>query len=677
MIGKLALNYKKITNEQYIRSLAIQEKEKESGREANLDEILLTYNFLTPGDMSFLSSALDILTQKRKEKRFGAIAVRQGLLTKEELLKAVEIQKTEGGKIGTVLKNSGALTEKQCDEIITIQKSIVVRLPSENEIANGVPASENTGAVILSTVEINVAEDGLAAVAILPEDGRMVDHIEIRKALKDNDICFGEIPDYEIKENLKLFDLGLTSFVVAKGLKSAPGNPGELTLNFIPRETEPGMIDDQGKMIFNRRGELPFVNEGDLIAERNDLISSIPGRTVFGKVIEVEDVEDGDYECGNGACIDETGRKILADYSGEPCLNLDGTLSVLKETIVDTVDGETGHRVCDGNIVVRGTIQSGSEVSGKNIEALEILGAKITSDGDIDVEQGITGARIRANGNIRAAFIKNCHIVCAGEVIIEKEIIDSEIVVGGCCFVKGAILSSTICSGNSIGAVTIASGSGGPSSLEIGMGKKVGKRLTEKLEKTVYIKGKEIAHLLDERDDMMTMISITDSVTKGMVNSRKKREEELSAIKSLVEKMEKKTNKTVETGRQRIKEFQEEIRLEAETTERLIKDKKQVRGKLAELDKEIKIKTNETERCHQKMYTLIDMVRLNVRKARVRVVEQIAEGTTIVCPDDVLVLERDFSDVTLCEVESVIPDSDGRVVKKLDITGRRLKNVSG
>ncbi len=90
MIGKLALNYKKITNDQYVKAIAIQKKESESGQAVTLNEVLLKYDFLSREDIEFLYSAMDILTKKRKEKRLGAIHFKKRLLKKEVLLTARE-----------------------------------------------------------------------------------------------------------------------------------------------------------------------------------------------------------------------------------------------------------------------------------------------------------------------------------------------------------------------------------------------------------------------------------------------------------------------------------------------------------------------------------------------------------------------------------------------------------
>lgn len=672
MIGKLALNYKKLTNDQYLKATAIQKKENEAGDRSSLSEILLKYDFVNRDDMQFLHSALDILTKERKAKRFGAIAVKQGLLKEEELLRAIETQKTERKRIGSILRDLGVLTEEQCDEIIDIQKTIVVKLPSYHEIMRGPDEPKRQTPVVITTVEVNTSEDELAAVAVLPEDGRIVDAFEIKKAMNESEICFGTITEDEITENLKCLDLGLTSFIVAKGQASVPGTPGNLTLHFKPRETEPGTIDEQGKIDYKNRGEIPIAGPGDLLAEREHMVSSVPGTTIFGKEIAVEDVDDVAFICGEGTSINDTGEKIVAEIDGEPCLNLDGTISILKEMVVENVDYETGNLCFDGNIIVRGTVKSDFQVMGRNIEACEVLGAKINIDGDLEVEQGIIGAEIRATGSVKATYLKSCTIVCAGDIIIEKEIVDSDIVAGKSCFVNGGILSTKVCAGQSVVANSIGSGTSGPNHIEIGMGKSVSKRLTEKLEKKKYLKGKEITFLLEKRDDLVNMISITNSVVKGIKNQQKKSEDEYESVKTLVERMEKKTQKPVETGRQRMETCEAKIKSAIEIAEILKQDNKYVGIKLEDLDAEIKEKTEDNERCLRKINKLTELVTANVKKSKLRVFEAISDGTKILSKNASLILKNDFSDVTIREVKSSSPtDSNEKYSYKLEITGKK------
>jgi uncharacterized protein len=69
--------------------------------------------------------------------------------------------------------------------------------------------------------------------------------------------------------------------------------------------------------------------------------------------------------------------------------------------------------------------------------------------GDIVVNGGVIGATIKTDGNVQARHIHDAAIEALGDVVVEKEIIDSRIQIGGACILNsGHILSSSIAAKN-------------------------------------------------------------------------------------------------------------------------------------------------------------------------------------------------------------------------------------
>ena len=54
-------------------------------------------------------------------KQLGELLIERGVLKKEELAKAVKIQKEKGGLLGTILVGLGYATEEQIAQAITVQ----------------------------------------------------------------------------------------------------------------------------------------------------------------------------------------------------------------------------------------------------------------------------------------------------------------------------------------------------------------------------------------------------------------------------------------------------------------------------------------------------------------------------------------------------------------------------
>ena len=90
-------------------------------------------------------------------------------------------------------------------------------------------------------------------------------------------------------------------------------------------------------------------------------------------------------------------------------------------------------------------------------------------DGDIDIVEGAVGATINTGGKLIAAHIRSSTIDALGDVIVDREMVNSVIHTDGACIVKdGRILSSKIDAKNGIKAAEIGSASLRPCTLIVG-----------------------------------------------------------------------------------------------------------------------------------------------------------------------------------------------------------------
>ncbi|MFA5518461.1 MAG: hypothetical protein WDA74_04325 [Spirochaetota bacterium] len=55
----------------------------------------------------------------------GEMLVENGIITEEQMNKALEIQKTEGGLIGIILVSQGVITEQKLVEYLALQAKMV------------------------------------------------------------------------------------------------------------------------------------------------------------------------------------------------------------------------------------------------------------------------------------------------------------------------------------------------------------------------------------------------------------------------------------------------------------------------------------------------------------------------------------------------------------------------
>ncbi len=279
-----------------------------------------------------------------------------------------------------------------------------------------------------------------------PPEGFSVD--DIKEFLILNNISYGFIDDSILDNFITSEELQQKPFLVAEGIHPQYGEDGTVTYLFDTDHVKVGALDESGHIDFRDRGEIPHVGKGSIVAEIKPVVQGLHGIDIFSNPILVPKVSPLKLKCEKGTSLSKDGLTVTATCDGQPVLHGGRRLAVLGELNIDGDIGfETGHVTFDGNINVSGTVQSGFNVRGANLTALEILGADVDVTGSIHVIAGISGAQIKAEGGIKAKYINKSEISCFGDLLIEKEIIDSKIENGGYCNLPmGKIISSEVSS---------------------------------------------------------------------------------------------------------------------------------------------------------------------------------------------------------------------------------------
>ncbi|MBF0257305.1 MAG: DUF342 domain-containing protein [Desulfamplus sp.] len=264
-----------------------------------------------------------------------------------------------------------------------------------------------------------------------------------------------------------------------------------------------------GKSDHLKRGNKPFVLKDALLAEKipfknrilgadvsDNPISSIMSNTIVeaelsllskleepvsdsaiamvgcpGKEGHLLALEEPLFSTGTNTRFSEDKLKIFATADGQPHLDIMGTVSVFPEMhIQGDVDFNTGNLNFSGNIVINGAVKAGLKIKCANLTVQAIDGAQINLTGDLDVGAGIINAQIiNVQGKIRAQYINNSRIKALGDIIVQKEIIDSELFSGGQCInANGLISSSFINARRGVQAGRIGTEKSAPSKLEVG-----------------------------------------------------------------------------------------------------------------------------------------------------------------------------------------------------------------
>ena len=582
MLGKLALSYKLITSEQYLEAVGIQKKEWDEGRQTLLSDILFSHGFLSSDQIDRLHHAIRIMTLKRKEKRFGSIAVNRGYVRKEDLSRALEIQKKEKNEIGRILIEIGSLNQEQLKEILEIQKSTRISIPTLDELAELTREKSPYSTIPGDILTLNVSQDGLIAVVVLPADSHDISVQDILAFLDSNAVTSGRFSKEYIAACLESRALGISAFIASQGQKGKAPVAGPVTLHFTPR---PLVLE---------KGKAPVIEkaiEGLLLAERTMTVQGVPRITVFGTVFEGNELEEHYFMNGPGARMNETRDRITAACDGEPFVYPDGSVGVLTEQRVEHLDGTQGPFSFEGHIRVAGSVGPGADIRAIHITAPRVEGAHIRAEGDLWVDEQLVDSTVMVYGTLRADTIKNCRISCFGDVVSEHDIIDSEIETSGRCICGSAIVSAAVKTGMGVVVEDVISSDVRPSVIEFGQ--QVVPSVFSGDNAKIKTLETTIASLVEQIHSTESMMAITGKIIRNIEGDIKRDENELALLESTLDRMEQKGQRKIISGRNKILALNNEITSARDTSRILGDDSIHLMEKMGALKKTLRIKMTE------------------------------------------------------------------------------------
>ncbi|WP_022664233.1 FapA family protein [Desulfospira joergensenii] len=322
----------------------------------------------------------------------------------------------------------------------------------------------------------------------------------VKRFLEIHRIIFGVKPDHLIEAWLYDEDRKKEPFLIAHGNEPRPPKNARIDYYFPIDFLHAGKINPDGSIDFRDRGDTPHVGEDELLASKVYPEEGRVGISVGGEKIPVEEPVDWGFSSGAGTRISDEGDKIYSLISGQPHLDPMGIVSVCTEyQIQGDIGFETGNIEFDGNVVITGSVKQGFKVKCTSLTAKEISGGEIDVSGDLNVSMGIIDTRlVNVRGSVQAKFIRNSKIYAFGDVIVQKEIIDSEIYLSGACVnEKGLILNSRISAKMGIRGGTIGNKSSQPSILTVGVDEHTN-LLVEKIESRLALAKEKIRQLTDE-----------------------------------------------------------------------------------------------------------------------------------------------------------------------------------
>ncbi|WP_027359699.1 FapA family protein [Desulforegula conservatrix] len=429
-----------------------------NGKKNNIESFIREQGLLTSEQLQLIEDSEKAWDLRQMEVEFAQLLIKNNLIAKDVVDKILKYQvnifnqKREIVLVGDILVAGGLLTKNKRDDLLASQgrKNSKYSFKDgkliEEEIIQENPGQNQDQTDQSDLFEIKLSEDKISAYLILKNDKAPITVNDVLTELDRLGISYGVVDNSLIEGFLKYHKSTQKLFKLAQGIKTEPGRNAVINYYFDTEYLKPCSVVEGDQIDFRDRGTIPFVNAGDIVAEKVPAEPSNDGIDVLGQVIQVPRTIDVNMLAGNGIVMDESNLKAIAQISGQPVLSFGGIISILPEIeIKGDVGYQTGHIVFEGNIIIKGSIQDGFKVKGANITAAEIAGGIIEATGSVTVSGGVTDATISCMGILTAKFINSSNIHSYGDIFVKNEIIDSTIITSGAVEIKkGTIISSDI-----------------------------------------------------------------------------------------------------------------------------------------------------------------------------------------------------------------------------------------
>jgi len=440
--------------------------------------------------------------------------------------------------------------------------------------------------------------------------------------------------------------------VIARGYPAGEGKDPEIAYHFETDYLQAGKMLEDGTIDWKDRGEIPQVDEGDLLAEIIPGVYGAVGMDVLGNEIPADPIAKVNLAAGKGVKKSSNGNRYVASSKGTPNLSDDQTLTVSPILQIEGDVGiETGHIEFDGHIEIEGTVQSGYQVRGTSLRAQGMHNAEIFIRGDVVVTGGIFDSVIKCQGNVKAVHIHKSAIDAGGDLTIDKEIIDSTVELQGTCQADyGTIISSKIAARNGILAQNIGTAMSKPSHLDVGVDHKLRRELSglKKMFAKSERKKKEIVPKIKalrvESDQINGELGEVAQKQDQIMVQLRQLQDKFSAQETLDETVQSEYEKAVaelETRRSQIDDHVEELMEKDGELEKVI-------GALEEQETEI---TEEQAELEERMEVLRQKRDTEKGKPVVKVTGDLFAGNKIKGPKSKITIEENCRHVNIFETD--------------------------
>ena len=323
------------------------------------------------------------------------------------------------------------------------------------------------------TIRVTISRDRLEAYLEIdvPIGGRIPEIDEVIDQIQEADIRYGV--DYEEVEKARR-NPGIR-VVCARGMAPEDGDDAYIRhhIDFAgrgkPKELENGQVDFKNLDMFIK------VGQGDLLLEKIPASAGRPGIDVLGQRILPKHGQDVMLPMGKNVQLQDC-RKMIAAIAGQVLVE-DRRVSVVPVIEVNgDVDLSTGNIDFPGNVVIRGSVQTGFFVkAGGDVEIYGTVSGGVVEGKDVIIRMGIIGMQsgyVNAVQDLQAKFIQNAIASAGRDILVRDGIINSEVSAGRNVRVdggNGSVVGGMISAGEEIYARTVGTSRAAGTELRVGV----------------------------------------------------------------------------------------------------------------------------------------------------------------------------------------------------------------
>jgi uncharacterized protein (DUF342 family) len=270
-------------------------------------------------------------------------------------------------------------------------------------------------------IEVQISSDRLQAwMRVYPAYGGIAVTEElIRKVLEENHVTVGINESFMAQV---IEDGQCERDLIAQGIPPTPGRPvkfeplvHESSHKGVPQEKDHGRVD------YKDLGLFLSVSPGTPLLKHIPPTEGTPGSGVDGTPIPAPPPVDRAAHPGLGTAFSKDDPDVIvATRSGQPYF-IENTVRVDPTLELDSVGPSTGNVAFDGNVMIRGPVESGYAVNAsQDLSILDTVeGANLTAGRNISLLTGVYGkskSTIKAGGKIEARFLSDCKVYCGGNL---------------------------------------------------------------------------------------------------------------------------------------------------------------------------------------------------------------------------------------------------------------------